>query len=77
MQITEVEGTYTTPKAAFEAAKKVLLDENISKESFAEYDEKDMEKGEWPYGDDVVVHAVANIGENFKVLVKSQLQRNR
>lgn len=27
--------------------------------------------GEWPYGDECVVHAVTQTGENFKVLVKA------
>lgn len=72
IQTTEVEGTYPTRKSAFEAAKNVLLDEDITKESFAEYDEQDLEKGEWPYGDEVLVHAVAETGENVEVLVKAQ-----
>jgi hypothetical protein len=72
IQTTEVEGTFTTRKAAFEAAKTTLLDDEITKESFAEYDEKDEFKGEWPYGDDCLVHAVGESGENFKVFVKAQ-----
>jgi len=74
VQTTEVEGTYTTRKAAFAAAKTVLLDEEVTKESFAEYDEKDNEKGEWPYGVECFVHAVGKTGENFLVLVKAQLK---
>lgn len=74
IQTTEVEGAYGTRKAAFEAAKVALLDEEVKKESFAEYDERDTEdeKGEWPYGEDVLVHAVAETGENFLVAVKAQ-----
>jgi len=74
IQSTEVEGTHTSAKAAVEAAKNALLDENTTKKSFAEYDEKDssFERGEWPYGDEVVVHAVGVTGENFKILVKAQ-----
>jgi len=72
VQTTEVEGTYPTRKAAFEAARNALLDEDVTKESFAEYDEKDMEKDEWPYGDEVLIHAVAGTGENFKISVKPQ-----
>jgi hypothetical protein len=49
-----------------------LLDEKTKKTSFAEYDEKDQFKDEWPYGDDVLVHAVAETGENFLVAVKAQ-----
>jgi len=51
-----------------------LLDEDITKGSFAEYEERTdpAEKGEWPYGDDVWVHALAETGENFDIAVKTQ-----
>jgi len=77
IQETEVEGTYTTRAKAIEAAKVALLDGEVTKESFAEYDEKDDErdKNEWPYGDEVWVHAVSQTGENFKVAAKAQLHR--
>jgi hypothetical protein len=71
-QNTEIEGTYPTRKAAFEAAYTVLLDNEVTKASFAEYDEKEQFEGEWPYGDEVLVHAVAETGENFSVAVKAQ-----
>lgn len=73
IQTTEVEGTYTTRKAAFEAAKIALLEgDEVTKASFAEYDEKEDFKGEWPYGDECFVHAVGQTGENFTVSVKAQ-----
>jgi len=72
VQTTEIEGTYTTRKAAFEAAKTTLLDSEVTKESYAEYEERDEEKDEWPYGEDVLVHAVSQTGENFQVAVKAQ-----
>jgi len=72
VQSTEIEGTYPTRKAAREAAKVALLKEGVKKESFAEYDEQDAERDEWPYGDDVLVHAVAETGENFRISVKAQ-----
>jgi hypothetical protein len=72
-QNTEVEGTYPTRKAAFEAAHTALLNEEVNKESFAEYDEKEQFEGEWPYGDEFFVRAVAETGENFYVAVKAQL----
>ena len=71
-QDTEIEGTYTTRKAAFEAAHTALLNEETTKESFAEYDEKEDFQGEWPYGDEVLVRAVGETGENFYVAVKPQ-----
>jgi hypothetical protein len=72
IQVTEIEGTYTTRKAALEAGKTCLLDDEVTKASFAEYDEKEDFPGEWPYGDDCLVHAVGSTGENFKVQVKAQ-----
>ena len=69
---TEIEGTFPTRKAAFEAAHTILLDADVTKESFAEYDEKQDFEGEWPYGDEWLVHAVAETGENFLVFVKAQ-----
>ncbi len=72
IQTTEVEGTYSTRKEAYEAAKKCLLDEEVTKGSFVEYDEKEEFQGEWPYGDECWVHAVGQTGENFNVFVKAQ-----
>lgn len=72
IQTTEVEGTYPTRKAAYEAAHTALLDAEVTQESFAVYDEKEAFAGDWPYGDEVFVHAVAETGENFLVSVKAQ-----
>lgn len=60
------------PHAAREAAKTILLDGSIIKPTFAEYDEQDNESKEWPYGEDVLIYAVAETGENFRVSVKPQ-----
>jgi hypothetical protein len=72
IQTTEVEGTYMTRKEAHAGAKDCLLDDEITKASFAEYDEKEQFKGEWPYGDECLVHAVGETGSNFLVSVKAQ-----
>lgn len=64
---------YLTRKDAKEFGKDILIDENVSKESFAEYDEKDVLKDDWPYGDDILIHAVSEIGENFKISVKEMV----
>ncbi|KAH8796055.1 hypothetical protein F5882DRAFT_396504 [Hyaloscypha sp. PMI_1271] len=72
IQHTEVEGTYPTREAAFIAAHTALLDDEVTKESFAEYDEKEQFEGEWPYGDEVLVRAVGQTGENFYISVKAQ-----
>jgi hypothetical protein len=70
-----VEGTYSTRAAARKAARSALLDRDVTKDSFVEYDEFDDARdiNEWPYGDDVLVHAVAETGENFNVAVKAKL----
>jgi hypothetical protein len=72
IQTTQVEGVYPTRKTARETAKTILLDGSIINPTFAEYDEQDNESKEWPYGEDVVIHAVAETGENFRVSVKPQ-----
>lgn len=72
IQTTEVEGTYKTRKSAIEAAHTTLLDGEVVRSSYAEYDEKEAFPGEWPYGDECLVHAVGSNGENFKVFVKAQ-----
>jgi hypothetical protein len=73
-QSFEVEGTYPTLEAARKAARTVLIDDEVTKEDFAVYEEFDDEgdKNEWPYGEDVLVHAVAETGENFNIAVKTQ-----
>ncbi len=73
-QTCEIEGVYLNRKEANHAAYNALLDEaeGVTKESFAEFDRLDEQRGDWPYGEDVLVHAVGKNGENFKVEVKSQ-----
>jgi hypothetical protein len=74
VQTTEIEGTYATRAAARAAARTALLGPDITKESFAEYNEMDDERdlNEWPYGEETLVHAVMETGENFNVAVKAQ-----
>ncbi|KAJ9419795.1 hypothetical protein FOXG_07174 [Fusarium oxysporum f. sp. lycopersici 4287] len=66
VQEMQIEGTFVHRADANNAARKLLdpLD-------YAEYDTPDKMKGEWPYGDDVVAHAVAETGENTTVEVKT------
>jgi len=75
VQTTEIEGTYMIRKEAYEAAYKVLLDETegITKESYEKYEERNLEDDvDWPYGEDVFVHAITKNGENYVVRVKVQ-----
>jgi hypothetical protein len=74
IQTTEVEGTYLHRQEARDAALTVLIDgEEITREWYEEYDKIDeVDPGEWPYGEDCMVHAVSSNGEDFLVLVKTQ-----
>lgn len=67
-QETGVEGSYVKRADAMIAAKGLLL-----KGDFEEYDERDENdgKGEWEFGEDVVVHAVKGDGENFDIAVRT------
>lgn len=70
-QATEVEGVYLSREEANKAATKVLLDDKdgLTRDEFAEYDVKNKED-DWPFGEDVIVHAVWPTGENYLVEVK-------
>ncbi|KAH7397571.1 hypothetical protein BKA64DRAFT_708257 [Cadophora sp. MPI-SDFR-AT-0126] len=74
-QFTLVEGTFPTKTLAAAAALTTLLDDEITEESFAEFDVKDNFKGEWPYGEDCLVRAVGPTGENYFVRVKEPLRK--
>jgi hypothetical protein len=69
VQATEIDGVYVRRSDALRAAKGMLG----GREEFAQYDERgdDGEEGQWPFGDDVVVHAVAQTGENYTVAVRT------
>jgi hypothetical protein len=69
-QNTEIQGCYVHREHALAAAKTTLQED---REEYAQYDERDDEdsEGGWPFGDEVVVHAVAQTGENYTVAVKT------
>ncbi|KAK4132222.1 hypothetical protein BT67DRAFT_94163 [Trichocladium antarcticum] len=69
-QTTKILGCYARRADALAAAKAVLEED---REEFAQYDERDDGdlNGEWPFGKEVVVHAVAQTGENYTVAVKT------
>lgn len=64
-----IEGSYETAEQARQSARTALLDEDVRKEDFAEYDEFGGTQGDWTWGEDVVVHAVGQGGENYVVRV--------
>lgn len=74
-QDTTIEGTYVRKADAVAAAKKCLISDEKDKGDFEVYEERDGYKiGEdWPYGEEVLVHAVAGTGENFEVAVMTPL----
>lgn len=69
-QTTEIQGCYVRRDQALAAAKEVLRE---ARQEFAQYDEREEEEpeAEWPFGEDVIVHAVAQTGENYTVAVKT------
>lgn len=70
-----IEGSYESGERARQAALGALLDEDVTKESFEEYDEV-TRKEDWGWGEDVVVHAVGKAGENFIVRVLQASGKN-
>ncbi|TPX12999.1 uncharacterized protein E0L32_006644 [Thyridium curvatum] len=60
-QTTEIQGAYIHRVDALKAAHKCL-----DPKEFAEFNVRDTPEmaGQWPYGEDVVVHAVAETGQN-------------
>ena len=65
-----VEGTHTQRHLALEHALRVLLDEDMEKKDFVEYDEYKGD-GKGLFGADVMVHAVKEGGQNMLVSVIS------
>ncbi|KAI5462011.1 hypothetical protein BGZ63DRAFT_382802 [Mariannaea sp. PMI_226] len=67
-QSTNIEGSYIRRADAWKAAQNCL-----DKDNFVEYDVRDSEEmtGEWPFGEDVIVHAVAETGQNYVVAVRT------
>jgi hypothetical protein len=65
-----IESTHTVRELAKAKALTVLLDQDVKKEDFAEYDEY-ADGTEGPFGPDVMVHAVKEGGENILVSVVS------
>lgn len=66
-----IEGTFTSPSSARDYALQVLLDpkDGITEESFAVYDKAGPGQSDCGYGDNIIVHAVGNNGENFLISV--------
>ncbi|RHZ73297.1 hypothetical protein CDV55_101521 [Aspergillus turcosus] len=66
-----VEGTFETYDEARAFAEQILLskEDKITKDSFAEYDEAAPDEKDCGYGENVIVHAASNYGENFLISV--------
>ena len=71
-QNTEIQGCHLSRADAVEAAKRAL---DMAPNEFAQYDERreDDSEGEggWPFGENVIIHAVAQTGENYNVAVRT------
>jgi len=67
---TIVEGVHKSKELALAQASKLLIDDDVGKADFAEYDEY-TDGTEGPFGADVVIHAVKENGENILVSVIS------
>ncbi|ORY16529.1 hypothetical protein BCR34DRAFT_94779 [Clohesyomyces aquaticus] len=65
---TSIEGTFTNFDDAKKKALTCLLDEDVSKSDFAEYDEFTGQQ-DWAFGEDTIVHAVGVAGENYVVAI--------
>lgn len=72
VELIEIEGAYAKRVDALAAAKRCLIDGNIRREDYAQYDERDdlSMPQDWPFGEDVIVHAVSANGENYLVSLK-------
>jgi len=68
VQTVLIEGVYVHRRDALKAAKEML---DADKSNFAQYDVQEELAEEWPFGDDVVVHAVAQTGENYTIAVRT------
>ncbi|TKA53632.1 hypothetical protein B0A49_13766 [Cryomyces minteri] len=67
---TEIQGTFRSYDAAREAAATCLLDEEITKEDYDKFDKLDDNKlDDWPFGRDVLSHAVGRNRDEFLVSV--------
>lgn len=69
LETTEIQNVYLHRKDAMQAAKNELAGDRAE---FSQYDEQAEEgEGEWPFGGDAVVHAVAQTGECYTVAVRT------
>lgn len=67
---TAIQGCFASQSEAIQAAKACLKNTGYE---FAQYDERD-DVGyaeDWPFGEDVLVHAVSQTGENYAVAVRT------
>ncbi|KAL4723512.1 hypothetical protein ACLX1H_009147 [Fusarium chlamydosporum] len=63
-QETQIEGIFVHRSNALAAARKLLNPLN-----YVDYETPEKMNGEWPFGEEVVAHAVAEMGQNITVAV--------
>ena len=68
---TNIEGSFDSYEEARRYASELLLseDEGITRDSFAQYDEAKAPERDCGYGENVIVHAVGNDGDNILISV--------
>jgi hypothetical protein len=70
---TEIEGAYVRRNDAIEAARMCLLDEEQTEADFEQFDTRESlnlkTEADWPFGENVLVHAIKPTGENYFVSV--------
>ncbi|KAK4071785.1 hypothetical protein Purlil1_13333 [Purpureocillium lilacinum] len=79
VQTANIEGAYVHRADAWTAAHRCLLageEDEVARSRFAEYDSRGDAGfiSEWPFDEDVAVHAVAETGQNFIIAVKTPPQ---
>ncbi|KAK1978092.1 LOW QUALITY PROTEIN: hypothetical protein LZ30DRAFT_752420 [Colletotrichum cereale] len=69
---TEIQGAYLRRSDAVTAAKRCLVNDKVGQLDYAQYDVRDDVQipDEWPYGEDVFVHALTHTGENYMVAIR-------
>lgn len=69
-----IEGVYAHRADAITAAKRQLAD-LAANDEFAQYEERNElqedKTKDWPFGEDVIVHAIAQSGENYYIAVQT------
>lgn len=67
---TDIVGVYVHRREAWAAARKALDGDKLAE---CDYSDDPKFAGEWPFGEDVAVHAISETGQNYYVAVQKPL----